>query len=121
MDKSRYFAKNNFEVSVFITITESFHKINGAKGFSNLNEWCKYYRRQIFGGDTYHEDDEVTFKVLSYRIIYELFNAFLILRLEHAISDNEISDFIIIYLKYSLWLDYEPLLDARKEYTGEFY
>jgi len=109
MKKTDYIPNDNFEVSVFITMTEFCHKRASVRGFNNLNAWGEYYRNQIVGNSNLGP------------ISKELSVLYASLSRMYALTVTEISTFIILYFKHYIWLDYEPLLNARKQYTGDFY
>jgi len=109
MKKNDYIPNDNFEVSVFITMTEFCHKKASDRGFQNLNAWGEYYRQQIVGNANLGPiSKEISLLYASLSRVY-------------ALTVSEISTFIILYFKHNIWLDYEPLLKARKAYTGNFY
>jgi len=109
MKKSTYIPNDNFEVSVFITLTEFCHDKASRSGFTNLNRWGLYYRNQIVG----NADLKGISKQLS--ALYTSMSRM------YALTVKEISTFIILYFKHNMWRFYEPLLNARKAYTGSFY
>lgn len=109
MNKSSYIPNDNFEVSVFITLTEFCHKKSKDRKFSNLRDWGEYYRKQIVG----NSDLGPISKELS--IVYSELSRM------YALDIKDISTFIILYFKHRMWADYEPLLNARKDYTGSYY
>jgi len=109
MKYTNYIPDNNFEVSVFITMTEYCHKKYIASSFRNLDEWGKYHRNNIVGDSSLGA------------VSRELATLFASLRLMHALTVAEISTFMILYFKHYMWRNYEPLLDARYQYTGSYY
>jgi len=109
MTKIKHNPSNNFEVFVYITITEECHKISMERKYASLNAWGEYIRQYLVS------DAKLNAIVKDLPMIY------LTLSNMYGLTVEEISKFVLIYFKQRLWIEYYPLLKERFKYSGEYY
>ena len=106
MNDDTYIPNDNFEVSVFITMTEFCHKkLNNTR---NLNDWSVDKRKEMIGGSSGFISNDLT---MLYPTLSRMY----------ALTVSEIGAFIVKFFRYYIWRDYEPILNSRFKRIGSYY